>query len=84
MFSRFRIALGFALLLSLVFAIPAFAGGWAVITLDELPGAVVAGEPLTVGFTVLQHGITPMSGIDATIVATSSKKERLVVLAEPD
>jgi len=84
MFSRFRIALGFALLLSLVFAIPAFAGGWAVITLDELPGAVVAGEPLTVGFTVLQHGITPMSGIDATIVATLSKEERLVVPAEPD
>lgn len=84
MFFRVRGALGIALLVSLMVPITVFAGGWAVITLDELPGDVVAGEPLTVGFTVRQHGITPMNGIDATIVATSSKEERLVVLAEPD
>ncbi|HSK89449.1 MAG TPA: c-type cytochrome [Anaerolineales bacterium] len=83
MFSRFRIALGFALLLSLVIAIPAFAGGWAVITLDELPTGVVAGEPLTVGFTVLQHGRTPMSDLAPSIIA-NSKQEKFVVLAEPD
>ena len=83
MFSRFRIALGFALLLSLVIAIPAFAGGWAVITLDELPTGVVAGEPLTVGFTVLQHGRTPMSDLAPSIIA-NSKEEKFVVLAEPD
>jgi len=83
MFSRFRIALGFALLLSLVIAIPAFAGGWAVITLDELPGDVVAGEPLTVGFTVLQHGRTPMSDLAPSIIA-NSKEEKFVVLAEPE
>jgi hypothetical protein len=85
MFSKFRIAaLGFALLLSLVVAIPAFAGGWAVITLDELPGNVVAGEPLNVGFTVLQHGITPMAGLDPTVTATLFKDEQFVVYAEPD
>jgi len=83
MFSRFRIALGFALLLSLVIAIPAFAGGWAVITLDELPGDVVAGEPLIVGFTVLQHGRTPMSDLAPSIIA-NSKEEKFVVLAEPE
>ncbi|RPJ26343.1 MAG: hypothetical protein EHM33_11930 [Chloroflexi bacterium] len=84
MFSRFRIALGFALLLSLVFAIPAFAGGWAVITLDELPTDVIAGEPLTIGFTVLQHGITPMSDIDPTVTARLSSDEKLVVYGESD
>jgi hypothetical protein len=83
MFTRFRIALGLALLLSLIFAIPAFAGGWAVITLDELPGDVVAGEPLTVGFTVLQHGRTPMSDLAPSIIA-NSKEEQFVVPAEPD
>ena len=56
MFNRFRISIALALLLSVVLAIPAFAGGWAIITLDELPTGVVAGEPLTIGFTVLQHG----------------------------
>jgi hypothetical protein len=84
MFLRFRIALGLALLLSLVFAIPAFAGGWAVITLDELPTGVVADEPLTIGFTVLQHGKTPMDGLNPTVTANLYKDEFFTVNAEPD
>ncbi len=43
-----------------------------MISLDSLPGEVVAGQPLTVGFTVLQHGRTPLSGLDPTIRLTSS------------
>jgi len=84
MFYRFRISIALAVLLSVVLAIPAFAGGWAVITLDELPTGVVAGEPLTVGFTVLQHGKTPMDGLDPTITATSSNSESFVVHAKPE
>ena len=42
MYTRIRLALGLALLLALVFAFPVFAGGWAVITLDDLPTDVVA------------------------------------------
>jgi len=84
MFSRFRISIALAFLLSLVLAIPAFAGGWAVITLDELPTDVVAGNPLTVGFMVLQHGKTPMDGLEPTIIAKLSKSESFVVYAEPD
>jgi len=84
MFSRTRIALGLALLLSLVFAIPVFAGGWAVVTLDELPTGVVAGEPLTISFTVLQHGRTPMADLHPTITANLYKDEQFVVNAEPD
>ena len=34
------------------------AGGWAVITLDELPTQLMAGQPVTIGFTVRQHGKT--------------------------
>ena len=77
------IAVGLALLFSLILAIPAFAGGWAIITLDELPTNVVAGEPLTVGFTVLQHGKTPMPGLYPTITVTLPKSEHFVVNAEP-
>jgi hypothetical protein len=84
MFQRFRIAMGLALLLAFAFAIPVFAGGWAVITLDELPAGVVAGEPLTIGFTVLQHGKTPMDGLDPTVTATLFKESQFVVQAEPD
>ena len=81
---KIRIALGIALLLSLVVAIPAFAGGWAVITLDELPTNVVAGEPLTIGFTVLQHGITPMNDLAPTVTLALQNKEQLVFRAEAD
>ena len=84
MFSRSRISLVLALLLSLIFTIPVFAGGWAVITLDELPSNVVAGEPVTIGFTVLQHGITPMTGLNPTITANLYKDAEFVVPAEAE
>ena len=84
MFTRSRISLILVLLASLIFAAPAFAGGWAVITLDEMPSNVVAGEPLTIGFTVLQHGRTPMVGLTPTITANLYKDQEFVVKAEPE
>lgn len=81
MFSRFRFALGLALLSAFAFALPVFAGGWAVITLDELPTNIVAGEPITVGFTVLQHGQTPMNDLAPTITANLNKDEWFEVAA---
>jgi hypothetical protein len=84
MSSKFQMALGLALLLSLVVAIPASAGGWAVITLDELPTDVVAGEPLTIGFTVLQHGITPMNDLAPTVTVILRNEEKLAFRAEAD
>jgi hypothetical protein len=84
MFSRTRISLVLAVFLALVLAAPVFAGGWAVITLDELPSNVVAGEPLTIGFTVLQHGKTPMIDLSPIIVANLYKDEEIKVFAEPE
>lgn len=46
-------------------ASPAAAGGWAMGTLDTTP-APVAGRPLEVGFTILQHGVTP-ARVDADV-----------------
>jgi hypothetical protein len=40
----------------LLLAAPALAGGWAVITLDELPRDVRAGQSMRVGFVIRQHG----------------------------
>jgi hypothetical protein len=84
MFPRFRIAIGLALLLAFVFTIPVLAGGWAIITLDEMPADVVAGEPFTIGFTVLQHGQTPVNGLTPTITANLYKEQEFTVNAEPD
>jgi hypothetical protein len=62
-------AIGLTLLLAMAFTIPAFAGGWAVITLDELPGQIEANQPLEIGFMVRQHGVTPLSGQTPVITA---------------
>lgn len=84
MISRFRILVGMVLLLSLAIAVPVFAGGWAVITVDDLPVTATAGEPLTIGFTVLQHGKTPTSGLSPTIAFTLPKEKQFSVIAEED
>ena len=45
--------------IALGFGSGASAGGWAVTTLDAVP-TPVAGEQVAVGFTILQHGVTPV------------------------
>jgi hypothetical protein len=84
MLSKSSISVGLALLLALILTIPVFAGGWAVITLDELPADVLAGEALTIGFTVRQHGIRPMDGLDPSVTARLPTGEEFVVAAEAD
>jgi len=84
MLSKFRNALLLVLIFMFAFAIPVFAGGWAVITLDELPAGIVAGEPYTIGFTVLQHGKTPMTGLYPIVTARMEKGDLLTFQAEPD
>ena len=46
----------------------AMAGGWAVTTLDPLPRLLVAGESTSVGFTIRQHGATPIAIDNTSIV----------------
>ncbi len=51
-----------ACFLSLALVGPAFAGGWAVVTLDTVPQGPQAGQTLSLGFMVRQHGVTPIDG----------------------
>lgn len=54
--------------------LPLFAsvfGGWAAVTLDDVPDYLVAGQPATLTYTVRQHGVEPMSGLNASIEARS-------------
>lgn len=48
---------------------PAWAGGWAVVTLEELPAQVTAGQPFTVQFSVRQHGQSLLPGLSPTVTA---------------
>jgi hypothetical protein len=84
MFSRIRATIAINVLLALTVVYPAFAGGWAVITLDELPTDVTAGNPFIIGFKVLQHGRTPMTDLEPTVTARLSKGEPLTFFAAPD
>jgi cytochrome c2 len=77
---RIIFALGLTLLLALAFTITALAGGWAVITLDELPGEVAANQPLEIGFMVRQHGVTPLEGQSPVITAKLAGSSEAVIV----
>jgi hypothetical protein len=74
----------FALLLTL--AVPVFAGGWAEIVADaQTAEPPVAGQPVDVGFVVLQHGVTPAPWETATVHFTNaSAGETIDVVATND
>ena len=82
---RLTVSLAFASFALLALSMPALAGGWAVTTLDALPGEVRAGETYRIGYTILQHGITPFSSSKTGILARSSAAgESLSFPARPD
>jgi mono/diheme cytochrome c family protein len=47
-------------------------GGWAVVTMKELPEYFVAGQQYTLEFQVRQHGRTLLSGLRPQLVITSA------------
>ena len=53
-----------AVVLSLLLTPVALAGGWATTTLDQPVVELQAGQSYEIGYTVLQHGVTPVR--DAT------------------
>ena len=60
----------FVLVPAVVIATAAFAyGGWAVVTLDELPTQLTVGKPTTFTFVIRQHGTSLMSDVNPTIEA---------------
>jgi hypothetical protein len=44
------------------------AGGWATVGLDPLPDGVAPGEPWSVDLTILQHGVTPLEGVEPRVI----------------
>ena len=48
-------------------ALLAMRGGWAVVTVEDLPDYAVAGRAIPLNFTVRQHGVTLLSGLKPTI-----------------
>jgi len=51
--------------LALALSSPALGGGWAVTTLDNVPDRFEAGQSYSIGYTIRQHGVTPVA-VDRT------------------
>ena len=61
----------------------ATAGGWAVITVDDLPAQIAAGQAHTLGFTVRQHGQTLRDDLQPLLhFARADTPESFTVTAE--
>ncbi|MEO7456693.1 MAG: cytochrome c [Gemmatimonadaceae bacterium] len=50
-------------------------GGWAVVTVDDMPEYAVAGKAIELPFTVRQHGVTLLGDLNPTLVATNGDTE---------
>jgi hypothetical protein len=60
---------------------PAAAGGWATVGLDPIPDGVRAGEPWVVRLTVLQHGRTPLEGVEPAVTISKAGTSRTFAAA---
>lgn len=67
-----------AVLMPLVAATSALAGGWAQVTAQNVPVDPPAGEETTISLTMLQHGQTPVSWPQLTVIATDTSSGTVV------
>jgi hypothetical protein len=82
-----RIAATFtALAMLLIVAVPVMAGGWADIVADgQTTRPPVEGQPISVGFKVMQHGVTPAPWETATVhFVDGATGEKIDVVATND
>lgn len=82
-----RIAASFAALaMLLILAVPVMAGGWAEIVADaQTDKPPVEGQPIAVGFKVMQHGVTPAPWETATVhFVDTGSGEKIDVVATND
>jgi hypothetical protein len=54
----------------------ASAGGWATVGLDSVPDGIRAGEPWAVRLTILQHGRTPLEGLQPELTVSKGGTTR--------
>jgi hypothetical protein len=63
-------------LVALMLAANATAGGFATVQLSSTPTGTDAGTPWSVDLTVLQHGVTPLDGIEPLITISDGSSEK--------
>ena len=68
---------------TLVIAAPAPAGGWATAGLQPPPGGLGAGDTWNAEVTILQHGQTPLVGVQPAVIITNAAGDRRTFAAKP-
>lgn len=53
-------------------------GGWAVVTIQELPEYFVAGRPYTIEFKVRQHGHNLLNNLDPELIVRNGSNEQRI------
>jgi len=77
---RLALAAPSASILTLILAATAFAGGWANAVMDTPPDDPAGtNEPVTLGFSLMQHGVTPVDWGTAQIVLTNDETGQEIV-----
>ena len=56
-------------------------GGWATISVQDVPDYAVARQPLQVTFTVRQHGFSPLGGLEPRVEAEARGVETIAATA---
>jgi mono/diheme cytochrome c family protein len=54
-----------------IVALTAYAGGWATVTVKNMPEYFVAGKPAELRFLVRQHGFSRLDGLSVSVRATA-------------
>jgi hypothetical protein len=73
-----------AVLLMTLTVAPAWAGGWAVTTLDPLPDQLRADTEYRVGYTIRQHGVSPFKGARTSLEVVPADGAALTFEARAD
>jgi hypothetical protein len=71
--NRFKLFAGTALAVALAAPATSLAGGWATVGLSSLPDGAQPGETWVVDLTVLQHGRTPLDGIQPRVLIRDTR-----------
>jgi YtkA-like protein len=68
---RFTLVVATALAAALIAPATSLGGGWATVGLSSLPDGARSGEAWVVDLTVLQHGRTPLEGVQPRVLVTT-------------
>lgn len=60
----------------LVLPAVAHAGGWATVSLSSTPDGMAPGKPWVVDLEILQHGVSPLDGVEPTVILTKGGTTR--------